>query len=75
MEQKIKELVLNEFGIGEKEYSLDSNFITDFEGDSLDKLELILECEKEFNVSIPDDQFDKVNTPRELIEYIKSRLC
>lgn len=75
MEQKIKEFIIDKFGIEAKEYSLDGNFTTDFEADSLDKLELILECEKEFNVTIPDDQFDKINTPRELINYIESRLC
>lgn len=75
MEQKIKELVINEFDLDEEEYSLDSDFVTDFGGDSLDKLELILECEREFNIIIPDDQGDKINTPRELLNYIESRLC
>jgi acyl carrier protein len=71
MEQKIKEFVIDKLGIEEEEYSLDGNFFTDFGGDSLDKLDIILECEKEFNITIPDDQFDKINTPRELINYIK----
>lgn len=71
MEQKVKELIKNKLGISESNYSLDASIRDDWGCDSLDMVELIMECEKEFNLSIPDSVVERIKTPKDLIAYIK----
>ena len=74
MEKLIKSIIENKFGISPKDYSNDSSFIEDLGCDSLDVVDLIMDIEKEFNISIPDDDVTRLNTVGNLIEYVKGRL-
>jgi len=71
MEQKVKEIIIDKLGLNEKNYSEDSSFREDWGCDSLDLVEVIMECEREFNVSITDEAVGKMQTPKDLIKYIK----
>ena len=71
MEQKVKEIIIDKLGLSEKNYSEDSSFREDWGCDSLDLVEVIMECEREFNVSITDEAVGKMQTPKDLIKYIK----
>ena len=51
---------------------MESNFINDLGADSLDTVELIMEFEKEFDVSIPDDQAEKIQTVGQAIEFLEA---
>lgn len=71
MEQKVKGIIIDKLGLNEKNYSEDSSFREDWGCDSLDLVEVIMECEREFNVSITDEAVGKMQTPKDLIKYIK----
>ena len=72
MEQKIKQIVEDKFGLRSSDYTLESKFIEDLGCDSLDLLDLTMECEREFNVVIPDDAVvNNIKTIQDLINYIE----
>jgi len=71
MEQKVKNIILDKLGISESDYNLTSDFKEDWGCDSLDIMELVMECEKEFNIIIPDDAAEHIKTVQDLLNYIK----
>lgn len=72
IENKIKDIVIEKIRIEPNKYSLDSNFISDMDFDSLDLVEMVMYCEEAFNIKIPDELAERMNTPRQGIEeYIK----
>ena len=56
----------------EAEVKTEAKFTDDLGADSLDTVELIMEFEKEFNITIPDEQAEKISTVGEAISYIES---
>lgn len=71
MEQIIKNLIINKLGISERDYNLTSDFREDWGCDSLDMIELIMECERKFNITIPDDAVEHIRNAQDLLNYIK----
>ena len=69
---KVKAIVVEQLGVDEAEVTIDSTFIDDLGADSLDIVELIMACEEEFNVEIPDDVAEKIKTVKDTVEYIDS---
>ena len=53
---KVKDIIIDKLGVEESEVTPEASFTNDLGADSLDTVELIMEFEKEFNISIPDDQ-------------------
>jgi acyl carrier protein len=74
MEKLIKSIIENKFGISPKDYTDESNFKEDLGCDSLDVIDLVMEVEREFNISIPDSDIEKILTVEGLINYVKGRL-
>lgn len=70
IEAKVKEIIVEKLGVEESEVTLEASFTNDLGADSLDTVELIMEFEKEFGISIPDDQAEKITTVGEAIELI-----
>lgn len=70
VEEKLKELVIKQFGEGEKTVTLESSFVNDLGADSLDIVELVMELEDEFDVSIPDEDAEKMKTVGDAVKYI-----
>jgi acyl carrier protein len=58
-------------GVEESQVTLDASFTADLNADSLDTVELIMEFEKEFGVSIPDEDTQKINTVKDVVSYIE----
>lgn len=73
LEIKIKAIVAKTLGANESEVTTDVNFVDDLGADSLDIVEMIMETEQCFGISIPDDQVDNILTFKGLTEYVKSR--
>lgn len=71
MERKVKRIIIDKLGLNEKDYSEDSSFREDWGLDSLDLVDIIMECERQFNLSITDDAVGKMNCPKDLIKYIR----
>ena len=74
LENKIKEIIVDKLGIEESEITDTASFTNDLGADSLDTVELIIEFEKEFNVSIPDEEAEKIQTVGDAIAYLKNNV-
>ncbi len=72
IEAKVKEIIVDKLGVDESEVVPEASFTNDLGADSLDTVELIMEFEKEFDMSIPDDEAEKIATVGDAIDYIKS---
>ena len=71
IESKVKDIIVEKLGVNEEEVKQEASFTNDLGADSLDTVELIMEFEKEFNISIPDDQAEKIGTVGDAIKYIE----
>ncbi|MCF8247446.1 MAG: acyl carrier protein [Saprospiraceae bacterium] len=69
---RVKQLIVEKLGVEETEVTPEASFTNDLGADSLDTVELIMELEKEFDISIPDEQAEKIQTVGQAIEYIES---
>ncbi|MEO0040981.1 MAG: hypothetical protein RL329_429 [Bacteroidota bacterium] len=69
---KVKEIIVNKLGVDESEVVADANFTNDLGADSLDTVELIMEFEKEFNVTIPDEEAERIQTVGDAINYLET---
>ena len=62
IEARVKAIIVDKLGVDESEVTPNASFTNDLGADSLDTVELIMELEKEFGMSIPDDQAEKIST-------------
>ncbi|MBN2237715.1 MAG: acyl carrier protein [Bacteroidales bacterium] len=68
---KVIDIIVDKLGVDPSEVTPEASFTNDLGADSLDTVELIMEFEKEFNMSIPDDQAENIQTVGEAIAYIE----
>ena len=69
---RVKAIIVDKLGVDENQVTENAAFTTDLGADSLDTIELIMEFEKEFGISIPDDQAEKIATVGDAIAYIEN---
>ena len=69
---RVKAIIVDKLGVEESEVTPEASFSSDLGADSLDTVELIMEFEKEFGISIPDDQAEKISTVGAAISYIEA---
>jgi len=69
--EKVKSIIVEKLGVEASEVTPEASFTNDLGADSLDTVELIMEFEKEFNVSIPDDQAENIQTVGQAITYLE----
>ena len=72
--QKVKSIIVDKLGVSESEVTDAASFTNDLGADSLDTVELIMEFEKEFNVSIPDDEAEKIATVQDAIDFLEANM-
>ena len=68
---KVKEIIVDKLGVDESEISPEASFTNDLGADSLDTVELIMEFEKEFNISIPDEEAENIATVGQAIDFLE----
>ena len=68
---RVKAIIVDKLGVEESEVTETASFTNDLGADSLDTVELIMEFEKEFGISIPDDQAEKTGTVQDAVAYIE----
>jgi acyl carrier protein len=68
---RVKAIIVDKLGVEETEVTNEASFTNDLGADSLDTVELIMEFEKEFNISIPDDQAEKISTVGDAVSYVE----
>jgi len=71
---RVKAIIVDKLGVDENDVTPEANFTTDLGADSLDTVELIMEFEKEFDIQIPDDQAEQIQTVGQAIKYIEENL-
>jgi len=69
---RVKAIIVDKLSVEESEVTNEASFTNDLGADSLDTVELIMEFEKEFELSIPDDQAEKISTVGDAIAYIEA---
>ena len=72
--EKVKSIIVDKLGVEAKEVTNEASFTNDLGADSLDTVELIMEFEKEFNLSIPDDQAENIATVGQAISYLEENV-
>jgi acyl carrier protein len=70
--KKVIAIIVDKLGVDESEVTREASFANDLGADSLDTVELIMEFEKEFNISIPDEAAEKIVTVGNAIEYLEA---
>ena len=71
IESKVKEIIAEKLGVDEENVKPEASLTNDLGADSLDTVELIMEFEKAFNITIPDDKAEKIATVGDAIAYIE----
>lgn len=74
IEAKVKQIIMEKLGVEESQITPEASFINDLGADSLDVVELVMGFEKEFNITIPDTDQDKIATVGDAIKYLKEKV-
>lgn len=69
----IKEVVVEQLSVNPDEVKPDSKFVEDLGADSLDVVELVMALEEKFDIEIPDDEAEKIQTLNDVVAYIESK--
>ena len=72
IENKVKQIIIDELGVDENEVTPNARFIDDLGADSLDTVELVMRFEEEFGIEIPDEEAEKISNVREAVTYIQN---
>ncbi|MBI4596211.1 MAG: acyl carrier protein [Candidatus Tectomicrobia bacterium] len=73
VEQKVKEIIVEQLGVDEDEVVPEAHFIDDLGADSLDTVELVMAFEEAFEIEIPDEDAEKITTVKDAVSYIKDK--
>ncbi len=74
IESKIKEIIIDKLGVEESQITPEASFTNDLGADSLDIVELVMGFESAFQVSIPDEDAEKIGTVGDAIKYLKEKV-
>lgn len=72
IEQKVKDIIIEQLGVDAGEVKPEASFVNDLGADSLDTVELVMALEESFDMEIPDEEAEKIQTVGQAIEYIKN---
>ncbi len=71
IEERVKAIIIKQLDVDKKPVTLESSFINDLDADSLDIVELVMEFEDAFDINIPDEDAEKIQTVGDAVNYIK----
>ncbi len=74
VEERVIDIVCENLGVNKEQVQRQTSFVEDMGADSLDVVELVMELEEEFEITIPDDQAEKIKTVGEAIDYIQKEI-
>lgn len=75
IQKKVTEIIVAKLGVKDSEVTMEASFTNDLGADSLDTVELIMEMEKEFDISIPDDEAENIQTVADCLAYLEKELA
>jgi acyl carrier protein len=73
IESRVKEIIVEQLGVNAEQVTSTAKFIEDLGADSLDTVELVMAFEEEFNVEVPDEDAEKLQTVGDVIRYIEDK--
>jgi acyl carrier protein len=73
--QKVKEIIMERLGVSEEKITPEASFINDLGADSLDTVELMMELEEAFGISIEDEEAEKIQTVKDAVDYLEKKLA
>jgi acyl carrier protein len=71
VEERVIDIVAEQLGVSKDQVSRESSFVNDLGADSLDTVELVMELEEEFDLNIPDEAAEKIQTVGQAVEHIE----
>ena len=74
LQERVEAIIVDQLGVSRDELSPEASFIDDLGADSLDIVELVMAMEEEFDIEIPDDDAEKIQTLGDAIRYLKGKL-
>ena len=74
IDAKVKAIIVDKLGVEESQVTNEANFQTDLGADSLNTVEMIMEFEKDFGISIPDEDAQKIATVGDAIAYVENAM-
>ena len=74
IKEKVIDIVSEQMGVERSQITPESSFVNDLGADSLDTVELVMEFEDAFNIQVPDEDAEKIQTVKEAVNYIKERI-
>lgn len=74
LEKKVSELIVEQLGVTEEEIKPEASFIDDLGADSLDIVELVMAMEEEFDIEIPDEDAERIQTIGDATAYLREKL-
>jgi acyl carrier protein len=72
VEERVIDIVADQLGVSKDQIKRDTHFVNDLGADSLDTVELVMELEEEFDINIPDDAAEKIQTVGQAIDHIQT---
>ncbi len=72
LEDQVKEIIVEQLGVDEGDVKMESHFVDDLGADSLDTVELVMKLEEDFDIEIPDEDAEKIQTVKDAIDYINA---
>ena len=73
IEEKVKDIIVEQLGVNPEQVTPAAKFIEDLGADSLDTVELVMAFEEEFNVEVPDEEAEKLQTVGDVVKYIEEK--
>jgi acyl carrier protein len=74
LESRVSAIIVEQLGVTKEELAPEASFIDDLGADSLDIVELVMAMEEEFDIEIPDDDAEKIQTIKDVIGYVKGKI-
>jgi acyl carrier protein len=74
IEDRVKEIIVEQLGVNAEQVTPAAKFIEDLGADSLDTVELVMAFEEEFNVEVPDEEAEKLQTVGDVVRYIEDKV-
>ncbi len=70
--ESVQKILVDQLGVDEELVTMEANFIDDLNADSLDIVELVMAMEQEFNISIPDEEAERIKSVGDAVDFIKA---
>ena len=74
VEQKVKDIIVEQLGVDPSQVKPEASFVNDLGADSLDTVELVITFEEAFDINVPDEDSEKIQTVSQATDYIKSHI-